>query len=106
MTINPQIKNYKPVKQSDAELFVQDHWDRFHAWLFISTAGCMVHMDLVANDAIYDRFTPPEIAALIGRISSPFEFTFVRTDEDQCVCIMSMEKLFELMGAANDLHST
>jgi len=98
MTVNPQFTDYQSVP-TDAELFVQDHFDRFKAWLTWSAPGGLAQISLAENDGLYDQFAPPEIAALIGRITAPFELTFVKVSDGQCVCLVDAIKLFELMEA-------
>ena len=102
MTVKPQFEDFVPLDMSDAELFVRDHVDRFSSWILWAACGGLAHINLANNDAIYDRFIPPEIARLLERISSPHELTFVHIDDGKCLCLMDAVKAVELMEAAHE----
>jgi len=101
MTVNSQIHTYEPIAQSDAELFVNYHFDRFKSWLLWAAPGGMAHINLASNDAAYDKFVPPEIAVMLDRVTLNHELTFLNIADSRCLCLMDAIKVIELMEAAN-----
>ncbi|MEL6380229.1 MAG: hypothetical protein AAFQ29_10730 [Pseudomonadota bacterium] len=101
MTASPQILEHLEATQTDAELFVQDHFERFRSFTMWSAPGGLARIDLAANDARYDKFIEPEIASMLARLSGSFDFTFIKIGDGHCLCLVDAIKIIEMMEAAD-----